>query len=57
MGKSTLTENKQASENSTSGKTPQNYDALVRQVADAVWKLWQEELKQISERRGTRRGR
>ena len=50
-----MPQNNQQSEHGTTEKssaTTENYQALVRQVADEVWKLWQKELKQISERRG-----
>ncbi len=55
-----MTQNNHSSENSTSAKSSaneDNYQALVQQIADQVWKLWQKELKQLSERRGTQRGR
>ena len=32
------------------GEQDQNYDALVRQVADRVWALWREELRRNRER-------
>jgi hypothetical protein len=39
-----------SSANSTSND-PQDLDKLAKQVADRVWKLWQEELRQTRERR------
>lgn len=31
---------------------PKTYDDLVRQVAERVWKLWQEDMRHERERRG-----
>jgi len=48
----TSTDNSEAPKNKK-----QQYDDLVKQVADQVWKLWKQELNRERERKGTLRGR
>lgn len=38
------------------GQQGDSFDSLAQQVTERVWKLMQEELRQTSERRGTRTG-
>lgn len=37
--------------------SPQDYERLVRQIADRVWKLWREDLRRSQERANPRSGR
>jgi hypothetical protein len=43
--------------NTSRGSSDQEYEKLVRQVAERVWQLWQEDLRLMRERRGLKRGR
>lgn len=47
-----MPEQGQSTNQTTNAKPPASYEELVKQVAQRVWELWQQELRREQERRG-----